>query len=248
MTRIVLVRHGETVWHAENRYAGRSDVALTPRGREQAERLAEWAAGAELEAIWCSSLSRARETAAAAAIASGLEPRVDARLCELHFGRGEGLTTAEMCQRFPQQLEAFHADPVAGHLPDGEDPRAAVARAVACLQDVTREHPHGRVLAVAHTTLIRLLLCHLLGVPIANYRKLFPFVRNVAITEIRVNDDETSLLQYNAPLDCSARVPVIEPHDAATRTPDHTIADASPSKPTISSSELAAGPHAGPGC
>ena len=39
VTRIVLVRHGETAWHAENRYAGRSDVALTPRGREQAERL-----------------------------------------------------------------------------------------------------------------------------------------------------------------------------------------------------------------
>ena len=234
MTRIVLVRHGETVWHAENRYAGRSDVALTPRGREQAERLADWAAGAQLEAIWCSPLSRAHDTATAAAAASGLEPRVDKRLCELHFGRGEGLTTAEMRQQFPQQLQAFHADPVAGHLPDGEDPRAAVARAVACLHDIAREHPRGRVLAVAHTTLIRLMLCHLLGVPIANYRKLFPFVRNVAITEIRLAGDETSLLQYNAPLDPGARVSA-EPHDAAARTPHRAAAGASSSKPTIPS-------------
>ena len=121
-----------------------------------------------------------------------------------------------------------------GHLPDGEDPRAAVARAVACLHDIAREHPRGRVLAVAHTTLIRLVLCHLLGVPIANYRKLFPFVRNVAITEIRLAGDETSLLQYNAPLDPGARVSA-EPHDAAARTPHRTAAGASSSKPTIPS-------------
>lgn len=227
MTRIVLVRHGETVWHAENRYAGRSDVALTPRGREQAERLAEWAQSAELDAIWCSSLSRARDTAAAAAAASGLEPRVDGRLCELHFGRGEGLTTAEMRQQFPKQLEAFHADPVAGHLPGGEDPQAAVARAVACLHDIAREHPRGRVLVVAHTTLIRLVLCHLLGVPIANYRKLFPFVRNVAITEIRLSGVETSLLEYNAPLELDAHVSA-EPGDAVARGPRRTVAGAGP--------------------
>ena len=66
MTRIVLARHGETAWHAENRYAGRSDVALTPRGHEQAELLAGWAARAGLSAIWCSPLGRAHETAAAA--------------------------------------------------------------------------------------------------------------------------------------------------------------------------------------
>ena len=155
---------------------------------------------------------------------------MDQRLVELDFGRGEGLTRAEMRQQFPQQLQAFHADPVAGHLPDGEDPRAAVARAATCLQDIAREHPRGRVLAVAHTTLIRLVLCHLLGVPIANYRKLFPFVRNVAITEIRLAGDATSLLQYNASLDPCARVSA-KPHDAA-RTPHRTAAGASSSKPT----------------
>jgi probable phosphoglycerate mutase len=218
MTQIVLVRHGETVWHAENRYAGRTDVALTTRGHEQAERLAEWAAAAELDAIWCSPLSRARETAAAAAVASGLEPHVDARLRELDFGRGEGLTTAEMQQQCPDELEAFQSDPIANHLPGGEDPRAAVIRAVACLHDIARAHPHGRVLVVAHTTLIRLTLCHLIGVPIGNYRKLLPFVRNVALTEIRIGDNGTSLLQYNAPLDLATATTVDKPADATQRT------------------------------
>ncbi|WP_162794865.1 histidine phosphatase family protein, partial [Nonomuraea lactucae] len=67
MTTLVLVRHGETVWHAENRYAGLSDVELTPRGHAQAERLAAWSASAGLSAVRASTLSRAAVTASASA-------------------------------------------------------------------------------------------------------------------------------------------------------------------------------------
>ena len=126
MTRLFLVRHGQTVWHVDNRYAGRTDVALSPRGREQAEQLAAWGKTAGLDGIWCSPLSRARETAAPVAVATGLDLQVDARLCELDFGRGEGLTAADMGEAFPEALAAFQADPVAHHLPGGEDPRAAI--------------------------------------------------------------------------------------------------------------------------
>ena len=199
MTNIVLVRHGETVWHAENRYAGRTDVALTEHGREQAQRLALWAAGAGLDAIWCSALSRARETAEAAALATGHVARVDERLVELDFGRGEGLTSRDMQEEFPEALAAFRADPAQHHLPGGENPHSAVERAIACLRDIAAEHPSGRVLVVAHTTLLRLTLCHLIGVPLGEYRRLFPFVRNGAITEIDFGDRQTSLLQFNAP-------------------------------------------------
>jgi len=62
MTHLFLVRHGATIWHAENRYAGVSDVALDPRGYAQAERLAAWTSEAGLAAIFSSPLSRARET------------------------------------------------------------------------------------------------------------------------------------------------------------------------------------------
>lgn len=66
MTHVILVRHGETVWHDGNRYAGRTDVALTPRGRLQAAELAAWAAGQSIDAVFSSPLSRARLTAAPA--------------------------------------------------------------------------------------------------------------------------------------------------------------------------------------
>ncbi|WP_438484533.1 histidine phosphatase family protein [Streptomyces sp. S186] len=199
MTDFLLVRHGETVWHAENRYAGRSDVPLTDRGREQARTLADWAATASLTAIWTSPLSRARLTAAPAADACGLTPHTDPRLTELDFGQGEGLTRDEMRQHFPQKLAAFLADPADHHLPGGEHPRHAAQRAAACLTDLTRDHPHGRILIVAHSTLIRVLLCHLLGIPLAAYRRTFPQLHNGALTEIRIENDHTALLRLNAP-------------------------------------------------
>jgi broad specificity phosphatase PhoE len=218
VTRMFLARHGETVWHDGNRYAGRSDIALTPLGHRQAERLAAWAVAAGLDAVWCSSLARARETAVPAALATGVELQIDARLREVDFGRAEGLTVADMEKRFPEALAAFQADPVANHLPGGEDPRAAVLRGVACLDDIAAAHPRGRVLVVAHTTLIRLALCRLIGLPIADYRRVFPFVRNVAITELEFGNGAASLLQYNVPLELDV-APQGQRDGAAWRAP-----------------------------
>ncbi|GAA3676567.1 alpha-ribazole phosphatase [Nonomuraea antimicrobica] len=203
MTDLVLVRHGETVWHAENRYAGTSDVELTPRGHEQADRLAGWAAGAGLTAVWASTLSRARITAEAAAARAGLPVGTDARLRELNFGEGEGLTAAEMTARFPEARAAFEADPVAHPLPGGEDPHLAAERFVAALHGIAAAHPAGRVLVVAHTTAIRLALCRLIGVPLGRYRRLFPRLDNCALTELRLTGPDpaqVAILQYNSPI------------------------------------------------
>lgn len=200
MTNLVLVRHGETTWHADDRYAGSTDIALTPRGYEQAELLAGWARTAGLDAIWVSPRSRALETAAPAARATGLTPRVDDRLRELDFGQAEGLTHAEMERLFPDAMAAFRVNPVAHRLPGGEDPRDAAERAVACFEEIARDYPGGRVLVVIHTTLIRLALCRLIGLPLEVYRSVFPFVRNAARTEIRLDGDRAALLEFNTPI------------------------------------------------
>ncbi|WP_410813198.1 histidine phosphatase family protein [Micromonospora sp. 067-2] len=205
MTHLVLVRHGETVWHRENRYAGVSDVALTARGWDQARQLAGWAAAADLSAVWASDLTRARLTAQVCAETAGIPLRVDDRLRELDFGDGEGLTAAEMTEQFPEALHAFRADPVGRHLPGGEDPTVAAGRFIACLTEIAAAHPEGRVLVVAHTTAIRLALCQLIGVPMREYRRLFPFVRNCALTELLLRDGQASILEFNTPIDRTSR-------------------------------------------
>lgn len=201
MTRLALVRHGETIWNAENRYAGGTDIPLSPRGLEQAEQLASWASSAGLAAIWVSPLRRARETVLPSERTSGITARIDPRLREISFGQAEGLTEVEIQQSFPQAFAAFQSDPVAHHLPGGEDPRDVAARAIECFRDIETAHPRSRVLVVTHNTLIRVALCQLLGVPLSKYRSAFPTTANGALTEVRLQNDQVCLLKFNLPLE-----------------------------------------------
>jgi len=101
-TRIVAVRHGETVWNAEMRMQGQLDTALSGRGRWQASRAAEALVGEGIEAIVASDLARAYDTAAAIAAALGLAITTDAGLRERCFGIFEGHTYAEIDARWPE--------------------------------------------------------------------------------------------------------------------------------------------------
>ncbi|GAB2530188.1 histidine phosphatase family protein [Paramicrobacterium agarici] len=207
MTTLFLSRHGETEWHAENRYAGRSDVGMTPRGYEQAEHLGEWAARAELDAVCSSTLSRSVLTATPATKATGLPLTKDPRLVEVDFGRGDGLTRAEMRERFPVELEAFLGAPGTVPLPEGEPGADAVARCAPALDDLCAQHPDGRVLVVMHSTLMRLLLCHLLGLDLDRYRALFPGVTNAALTAFRLTPGvDPQLIAFNVPPDTRTRL------------------------------------------
>ena len=103
-----------------------------------------------------------------------------------------------MRERIPTQLAAFFADPVAHHLPGGEDPQDCAARGVEVTEEIANTMPTGRILVVAHTTLIRLVLCQFIGAPLSAYRRLFPQLGNVALNEIRLIDGQFSLLQLNA--------------------------------------------------
>lgn len=199
MTDIVLARHGETIWHADNRYAGSSDVPLTDRGVAQAHRLAAWAPSADLAGVWASDLSRARHTAEVSSGACGLPLRIDARLREVDFGRAEGLAPDQIEEAMPGAMGAFERDPVGHHLPGGEDPAAAAVRGIACLEHIEAAHPDQRVLVVAHGTLMRLMLCSLLGMTLSDYRRLLPVVRNGELCEIRLHGGRAALLSWNAP-------------------------------------------------
>ena len=197
---VVFVRHGETVWHAENRYAGVSDVALTDRGYAQARALADWAEQADLTAVWASPLGRSQATARGSAERAGLLVQVDPRLRELDFGVAEGLTRTELQGRFPADLAAFHDDPVQHHFPKGEHPQNATDRYLAFLAELENSHQDGRILVVGHSTAIRLALCHLLAIPLRRYRQTFPFLVNCALNELSLRDGASSLLTLNRPV------------------------------------------------
>lgn len=188
--RLLLVRHGETVWHADNRYAGAaSDIDLTANGRRQAEQLAQWATTQRVDALAVSPVRRALETAAPSASALQLEPLIVEGLREVDFGVAEGRTSAELLSVDADMVHAFRRDPVAHPFPGAEGPAHAAARAGAALREVAGPYPGGCLLVVAHNTLLRLALCELLELPISRYRQLFPRLDNAAVTEISLPTD-----------------------------------------------------------
>lgn len=201
MTRLFLVRHGETIWHAEGRYAGSADVPLNERGRRQAREMAEWAAGAELSAVWSSTAGRAIDTATPVAQAAGAPLQPDPRLCEVDFGEAEGLTRDEMSERFPDALDAFLAHPATSPLPGGEPGVEASVRFMSAVDEiVTDAGTDARVLIIAHSTVIRLTLCALTGIELNHYRAVFPEVGNTTLAEVAYDGTQpAALLRFNAP-------------------------------------------------
>lgn len=203
MTRMYLVRHGETVWHAENRYTGVSDVDLTDEGYRQATALGVWAQNANLDAIYSSTLSRAKLTAEPAVTNTGIKLQQDARLCEVDFGMGEGLTRNEMKDIFPAELESFLLCPASKAFPDAETGRLAIDRALPALRAIAHQNESGRVLIVMHSTLLRLLITELLGINPDRYRTIFPELDNCSLNEIEfdwTNPQQAKLIRFNAKL------------------------------------------------
>jgi probable phosphoglycerate mutase len=195
-TIVVLARHGRTDYHHGNRYAGSTDLPLDEVGRLQAERLKEWAEDFAPDALWSSPMLRARQTVAPTAEALGLEPVLDDRLREVDFGSAEG---RRLSQLPPDVAKAFELDPVGAHFPDGEDPAAAADRVLEAFQPIGSQHQGRKVLVVAHNTLIRLLVCKVLGLELRDYRRLLPTLDPAALVRFRWQDGTVGLEAYNSP-------------------------------------------------
>ncbi|MEU3191795.1 histidine phosphatase family protein [Streptomyces sp. NPDC006992] len=217
--RLLLVRHGQTVWHAENRYAGISDIALTEVGRQQAEDLAGWALARSRQepigAVVSSPLERARRTARPAARALGLRPAVHEGLRESDFGWGEGRTLAELAADDPERVRAFERDAESGAFPGSEPPTVVASRVCAALREVAAAHDGRTVVVVAHNTAFRIALCALLGIPVGRYRQVLPRLENAAVTEIDVDGGRTALRALNVPTGTGAATAPAEAGQAA---------------------------------
>lgn len=158
MTKIIFVRHGQTEWNVLGRYQGQTDVALSPLGIEQAEKLAAHFPVDKIEAVYSSDLARAMKTARCVADRFGLtvEPRLELR--ELNFGDWEGLTYDEIVAKWPDALENFFQHPDVLEIPHGESFPKLRERALACVEEIVARHPDQTVAVFAHGAILRTIL------------------------------------------------------------------------------------------
>jgi ribonuclease H / adenosylcobalamin/alpha-ribazole phosphatase len=171
-TTTVLLRHGQTALSAERRFAGRGDFPLTDLGRKQAA-----AAAARLgqrggiEFIVTSPLGRARRTAEAVAERLNVPMAVEDGLAETDFGAWEGMSFAEVSDRWPEEMRLWLAD--AEVAPPGGESFAAVARRVdAALDRLLAGRPGRTVVVVSHVTPIKTIICRALLAPLATLFRL----------------------------------------------------------------------------
>jgi broad specificity phosphatase PhoE len=151
-TRILLIRHGQSEWNDLGRWQGQADPPLTDLGRAQARSAARRLG--TVDAIWSSDLQRAAETAAIIGAELGVGPVVmDEDLRERHAGEWQGLTRAEIEERYPGWLSP--SEGTEPRRPPGweADPELAV-RVHRVLRRIHDEVGPGEVLAVAHAGLL----------------------------------------------------------------------------------------------
>ncbi|MFJ3584154.1 bifunctional RNase H/acid phosphatase [Streptomyces sp. NPDC090127] len=164
----VLLRHGETALTPEKRFSGSggTDPVLSAAGLRQADAVAAaLAARGTIQEIVSSPLKRCRQTAEAVAARLGLDVRVEDGLRETDFGAWEGLTFAEVRERYAEDLDAWLASPKAAPTGGGES-FATVARRVSATRDrLTAAYAGRTVLLVTHVTPIKTLVRLALGAP-----------------------------------------------------------------------------------
>ena len=175
MTRILFARHGQTEWNAVRRVQGWTDTPLSPRGRAQAEALAERLARTPLAAVYSSDLSRASETAAPAARRQGLPVRPLPGLREKDFGAWEGLTQADLERDHGELWHRYHVRrDLDARVPGGETWPQVQARVSAALRQVLDAHPGAddAVLLVGHGGSGRALILEALQAPLPTLLRL----------------------------------------------------------------------------
>ena len=195
MSSIYIVRHGETMWNAEGRIQGHTDVGLTDRGREQARAAARRLSGFSFDAAYCSDMSRTRETAQIILGERATQLNELATLREYNKGVFEGLTPEEYRERYPDLYEASLVNDPDFAPPGGETIRQCQARMAGFVEFLRERHSDGEVLVVGHGGSLRSGIVALLGFPLeANWKFV---MGNCALSIIRVYPDNAVMHLYN---------------------------------------------------
>jgi alpha-ribazole phosphatase/probable phosphoglycerate mutase len=182
VTKVYLIRHGETEDADSRRYKGHIDVPLSASGIDQIKKLSELISckgevtspllpifrSSELMAVYCSDLGRAVKSAEIIAGPFGLKPVIVENLKERNFGVWEGMTFDEIKDRWPDAFTAWAENPLRFSPIEGESTLEARDRVLPVFNEITDSHKGQNIAIVSHGGVIRIILCELLGIPLEN--------------------------------------------------------------------------------
>lgn len=194
--RLLMIRHGETDWNVTLQYQGQAQTPLNASGVEQARRIALRLRNSRAVALYSSDLARAWQTAELIGEALDLEPISMPELREIDVGQWEGLTPEELYRRFPEHMAEYERDPARTVRLGGESYAQLQSRALKALQHIEASHQQDQtIIAVAHGGTIRALLCHVIGLDLAHFGRMW--LDNGSISELRYKSSAWRLTGLN---------------------------------------------------
>ncbi len=169
MTKVILIRHGETDWNREQIFRGRIDVALNETGLAQAGAVQESLRDVQIDKIYSSPLKRAFETASVLEENRGLEVEIEEGFIDIDFGKWQGLSHEKVKEEYKNPYEAWLAEPQKVVFPDGESLEDVRKRSMKALEKVRKNHPEETLAVVSHRVLNKVLLCAILGLELSHF-------------------------------------------------------------------------------
>lgn len=194
-TVLFLMRHGEVEDRYHRVFAGRMDIDLSPRGHEQAARLAQYARRWGLEAIYSSTLRRARQTTAPLARTLGLEPVFLDELQEADFGEWTGLNHEQVHAQSKSNALEWLSLLESGGIPGAEAFADLQARLKQATEQVLQQHAGKKVALVYHGGAIRGSLSTLLGISLA--KTAYFGIDYASSTQVEVSPQKTCIRLLN---------------------------------------------------
>lgn len=168
---LYLLRHGQTEYSRDNAFCGAGiNPDLTSMGQDMARQFAEAYKATTWQAIYCSPLKRAMQTAKPICDAINLAPELRENLKEIHYGKWEGESVETVSQAYHDDHLRWTADPAWNSPTDGETAVAIATRALQVVEEIKENHHTGNVLVVSHKATIRIIISSLLGIDVGRFR------------------------------------------------------------------------------
>jgi probable phosphoglycerate mutase len=163
VTRLCLIRHGETAWNAEGRVQGQLDIPLSATGLAQAAAVSVALKGESFDAIYSSDLVRVRQTAQPSANMLKKQPLLDERLRERHYGVFQSITYVEAKERFPEDYARFRSKDLDFDFETGESLRGFDERVLVFFRELLESRKGQNLLVFTHGGVLEILYRHATG-------------------------------------------------------------------------------------
>lgn len=195
MTKLYLIRHGQSEWNELNKIQGQKNTSLTNLGKEQARSLANRLTSESIDMIYTSDLNRAYDTAKI------ISEQIDKPLSssefirEINFGPWEGLTISEMQDIYKEQYSIWIKEPDKLNMDGAESLQVLKDRAMKWVESIIQENDGKKIAIVSHGATLKVLILGLLDISLTHYKNFS--ISNVGLSIVECRDYNNVLTKLN---------------------------------------------------